>query len=801
MAGMKRAGCVFLSLASVATLGAQITPSLLVTPASVSLTAVAQADEPLSQAIAVITADGSLFDFQVEIDGGAPGVRKPDWLLVNATRATTPARLLVGASTAGLAAGDYGPARLQITTSRGVLMAPPIPVALRVVRAAPRLEVAPEVLRFNGRIGGPVSLEQPVLVRNTGSGGIAAGTVMVTGSAAWLRPAVETCAGDCLVRVSVALPGLQPGLHRAVLRIATELGAREVPVALYLADRGPLLELYPPGLQLDARAGHGTREPRQISVLNSGEAKLNWTAEIASGRQWLSLSPASGTAAPGSPGTIELAADTSTLAPGAHYALIKVATAEAPNSPQYAVFVLRVADATAPPAPAFSPAGLLFTATSGAAPPASQPVTLFLSNSASIPYQSFAQVNQGMGTSWLSVTPSRAEASTSAPAPLHVATVPTNLPPGVYTGDVVVSLGSPLLRVINVTLAVRPPGDTCSPATLAAVHTALPDSFETRTGVPTRIGLRLANDCGQPVANALVAVTFSNGDPALALRHAGDGLYTGVWVPRGAASWMSLTARAWATGLPGLGTTRARLHGAVLENSAPVLAPNGTLHTLNPQVGAALAPGTIAQIFGADLAAATAQPPLSGGRLPTSFTGSSVIVGESAAPLYYLSGGQINAQIPVELPPGRPYPILVNVRGAYTLPDSIYLVPVQPGVAAFPDGRVVAQDAGFRLIDAGNPARRGDYIVIYLAGMGLTNPMVASGLQTPSLPPLAEVVARPQVSIDGQPAEVVFAGLTPASVGLYQINVRVPADVRTGDLKLLVSQGGVTANETVLPVR
>ena len=80
---------------------------------------------------------------------------------------------------------------------------------------------------------------------------------------------------------------------------------------------------------------------------------------------------------------------------------------------------------------------------------------MFASNSTSMPYQAFAQVNQGKGTGWLSVTPARERVSTTAPAPLHVAAVPTDLSPGVYTGDVVVSLGSSLLRVVNVTLAAR----------------------------------------------------------------------------------------------------------------------------------------------------------------------------------------------------------------------------------------------------------------------------------------------------------------------------------------------------------
>jgi uncharacterized protein (TIGR03437 family) len=57
------------------------------------------------------------------------------------------------------------------------------------------------------------------------------------------------------------------------------------------------------------------------------------------------------------------------------------------------------------------------------------------------------------------------------------------------------------------------------------------------------------------------------------------------------------------------------------------------------------------------------------------------------------------------------------------------------------------------------------------------------------------------VTVDGAPAEVVFAGLTPGAVRLYQINLRVPADARTGDLAVAITQGDAQSNPGVLPVR
>ena len=62
-------------------------------------------------------------------------------------------------------------------------------------------------------------------------------------------------------------------------------------------------------------------------------------------------------------------------------------------------------------------------------------------------------------------------------------------------------------------------------------------------------------------------------------------------------------------------------------------------------------------------------------------------------------------------------------------------------------------------------------------------------------------MVAPTVTVDGRPAEIFFAGLTPGFVGLYQINLRIPPDAPANDkAELVVSQGGVVSNTTVLPI-
>jgi uncharacterized protein (TIGR03437 family) len=104
------------------------------------------------------------------------------------------------------------------------------------------------------------------------------------------------------------------------------------------------------------------------------------------------------------------------------------------------------------------------------------------------------------------------------------------------------------------------------------------------------------------------------------------------------------------------------------------------------------------------------------------------------------------------------------------------------------------------LVDASHPAAPGEILTIYLAGMGATTPAVQSALPAPSAEPFARVSVPPVVTVDGQDAMILFAGLTPGGVGLYQINFQVPLTAKSGILQVVVTQGGVPANTTRLLV-
>jgi uncharacterized protein (TIGR03437 family) len=211
-----------------------------------------------------------------------------------------------------------------------------------------------------------------------------------------------------------------------------------------------------------------------------------------------------------------------------------------------------------------------------------------------------------------------------------------------------------------------------------------------------------------------------------------------------------------------------------------------------------VAPGTIVQIYGSGLGP-TGASAIANGQLPTTLNGLSVSIGGFPAPLFYGSDGQINAQLPNELAPGQQYELLASVNGFYSNPITVNTTALQPGLASFADGTVIAQDTSYQLITADHPAHPGEAIILYATGMGATNPAVATGAVTPQSP-LSNAVVQPQVTVGTANAKVLFAGLSPGSVGLYQIDVVIPSGI-TGNVPLVVTQNGVASNTVTVPVQ
>jgi uncharacterized protein (TIGR03437 family) len=227
----------------------------------------------------------------------------------------------------------------------------------------------------------------------------------------------------------------------------------------------------------------------------------------------------------------------------------------------------------------------------------------------------------------------------------------------------------------------------------------------------------------------------------------------------------------------------------------PAIKSNGVVNAATFQVGQGMAPGSYISIFGSDLAdttlvESTPSLPLSLGQVSVSFDG-----GGKSLPghFHFISPGQINVQVPWEFQGQSSVRIKVTLccylwGDLYTVPLSTY----SPGIFAVTDG------VNNAVISAANPAKRGGSIVIYANGLGPVDNPQSSG-DPASASPLARTQATPTVTLGGRPTGFLFSGLTPGSVGLYQVNVSIPADASTGTQALKLSIGGqdVTVNVVV----
>ncbi len=216
----------------------------------------------------------------------------------------------------------------------------------------------------------------------------------------------------------------------------------------------------------------------------------------------------------------------------------------------------------------------------------------------------------------------------------------------------------------------------------------------------------------------------------------------------------------------------------------PILPPgsvvNGSSFRAATEPNSAIAPGAIVAIFGTDLASDTQVA--SGVPLPTMLGEISVTFNGIAAPLFFVSGTQINAQVPFELVAGADLVTVQLTRGSETSEaQPIAIAAVSPGIFTLNQegtgAGAILHAADFQPVTESNPALPGEFLLIFCTGLGPVLPEVPSGNVAPGTEPLAETLSTPMVNIGGIPAEVVYSGLAPGFVGLYQVNVEVPVGV------------------------
>ncbi len=213
-----------------------------------------------------------------------------------------------------------------------------------------------------------------------------------------------------------------------------------------------------------------------------------------------------------------------------------------------------------------------------------------------------------------------------------------------------------------------------------------------------------------------------------------------------------------------------------------------------------VAPGGLISIYGQQMAPvniATSEVPL-----PTALGESCLTVNGVAVPVLFVSGQQINGQLPFNVDGNAQ--MTLRTPGGISDNFNFSILPAAPsvfrsGVAGPTTGlaTITRADNG-ELVTPTNPVHPGDSIVIWATGLGRTSPAIDSGMPSPS-DPLPSAVIQPSVTLGGVALDIQYAGLVPGSVGLYQINAAVPKSAPLGlTMPLVIAQGG---NSTSLDVR
>lgn len=220
------------------------------------------------------------------------------------------------------------------------------------------------------------------------------------------------------------------------------------------------------------------------------------------------------------------------------------------------------------------------------------------------------------------------------------------------------------------------------------------------------------------------------------------------------------------------------LAGALFA-AEPLYTAEGVVNAAS-NVPGTVAPNSIVSIYGKNLANGTrAVGPgdLVNGLLPSALggTGARVLIGGTAARMFYVSPEQLNVLVPSSLREGIAE-LRVTVDGRAGAVVKLMLAGASPAlfqlstefaIAARPDGAIHSRE---------QPARPGDIVILYANGLGDLEDDMIDGQ-------IAERASKLKrwrsfrVELDGvtvDPDLVHYVGAAPGFVGLYQINLRLP---------------------------
>ena len=274
------------------------------------------------------------------------------------------------------------------------------------------------------------------------------------------------------------------------------------------------------------------------------------------------------------------------------------------------------------------------------------------------------------------------------------------------------------------------------------------------------------------------------------------------------------------------------LMGSVAFGQAPAPGIDGVVNAASSDPSSPIAPGTIVSLYGTNFAADLLQP-MTGPQslaspvipLETSLGGLSVKFNGVTAPLFFVSLGLVNAQVPWEVAGAADLNVeVMNGDGQSSAPQQLAFGEASPGIFTLNFGPGPAVVVNFPLPGSDvipgswaqpeslvipnvtmQPAAQGGVIIVWANGLGAVQTAVPSGgIPAPGTDVFDLATVNPvTVYIGGVEAATLFAGIQSSFVGLYQINVTVPANAPIGDaVSIELEVAGVRSrNDATIAVR
>jgi len=245
----------------------------------------------------------------------------------------------------------------------------------------------------------------------------------------------------------------------------------------------------------------------------------------------------------------------------------------------------------------------------------------------------------------------------------------------------------------------------------------------------------------------------------------------------------------------------------------PAIGANGVIAASDFGGASAAAVGSFIEIYGTNLAGTTRNWRLSDfnkGKAPTTVDGVTATVGGKPAYISFVSPGQVNVQVPSGVSTGGSAAVVVTYKNQSTAAAALAIQPLAGALLAPAKFKVngkqyvAAYHVNGTVITGGNipglpasPVVAGETVQFYGLGFG---PVSSGAPITGQLATGQTKLSTPVEFLFGDqklPGTVLYQGLAPTFVGLYQFNVTIPATVPSGDVALHVSQGPTALPQTL----